>query len=98
MDIHKAYNIPSNTGTGQTLALFELDGYEQSDIDTYAERFSLPNIPLKNILIGDASGSAGSGANEVTLDIELMMATAPGTKEILVYEGINDERGDACYL
>jgi kumamolisin len=86
--IRSIYNIPpSLNGSNQTLALFEFDGFTASDIDTYRNQFGLPAVPVTPILIGGFNGAAGSGASEVTLDIQLMMALAPGAKEILVYEG-----------
>ncbi len=95
-EIQKAYQLPrSLEGTGETLALFELDGYSDSDIKVYENQFGLPNVPLKNILIDGATGSpsGNGGENEVTLDIELMIAMAPGAKQILIYEGPNTEQG-----
>lgn len=90
-DIKKAYAINTSlTGSRQTLALYELDGYTASDITGYASAFGISNPPpLQNILVDGYSGAAGSGADEVTLDIELMMAIAPGATKILVYEGAN---------
>jgi subtilase family serine protease len=73
-EITTAYNIPSSlNGAGQTLAVFELDGYNASDITAYETKFGLPNVPLQNVLVDGATGTAGGGANEVTLDIELMI-------------------------
>ena len=94
-DIKTAYNLSSvpQTGAGQTLALFELDGYTASDITVYETKFGLPNVPLQNILVDGYSGAAGGGANEVTLDIELQAALAPGATKILVYEGPNSDTG-----
>ncbi len=94
-DVRTAYNLGSSgvNGAGQTLALFELDGYNASDIATYATQFGLPQVPLQNVLVDGASGSAGSGADEVTLDIELQMAVAPGASKIAVYEGPNSGVG-----
>ena len=93
-DIRTAYNVPSTaSGTGQTLAVFELDGYNSSDITMYASNFGLPAVPLQDVLIDGSSGSAGGGAAEVTLDIELMMAIAPGAAKIMVYEGPNGDQG-----
>ncbi len=95
-DIQKAYAFDktSANGTGQNLALMELDGYKPSDISTYSGQFGLKTPPsLQNILIGGYDGSAGDGSDEVTLDIELMMAVAPGASQILVYEGPNSETG-----
>lgn len=95
-DIKTAYNLNSisENGAGQTLGLFELDGYQATDISAYASNFSIsPVVSLQNVLIDGASGNAGSGAAEVTLDIELMMAVAPGASKIIVYEGPNSDTG-----
>ncbi len=93
-NIKAAYNVPSSpTGSGQTLALFELDGYKATDISAYESTFSLPNVPLTNVLVDGYSGASGSGAGEVTLDIELQIALAPGASKILVYEGPNTTQG-----
>jgi kumamolisin len=81
------------TGAGQTLALFELDGYTASDISAYESTYGLPNVPLENVLVDSATGGAGGGAGEVTLDIELMLAVAPGASKIIVYEGPNNDQG-----
>src|SRR5579871_587005 len=88
-DIRTAYNLSGSTltGAGQTLALFELDGFTQSDITTYENKFGLPNVPLQTVLVDNFSGQAGSGASEVTLDIELQIALASGVNKILIYEG-----------
>ena len=92
-DIKTAYKIPTTvTGSGQTLGLMELDGYTASDIATYETKFGLPAVPLQNVLVDSATGSAGSGAAEVTLDIELMTALAPGASAIRVYEAPNDSQ------
>jgi kumamolisin len=93
-DITKAYNVPSSlTGSGQTLALFELDGYTASDISSYTSKFKLRAVPLQNIYVAGFNGVPGSNAGEVTLDIELMNALAPGATKILVYEAPNTEVG-----
>jgi kumamolisin len=93
-DINKAYNIPpSLNGAGQWLALFELDGYTASDIAGYCSYFGIPAVPLYNVYIDGVTGAPGDGADEVTLDIELMNAIAPGAGYIIVFEGPNDEQG-----
>jgi len=95
-NIRKAYSIPANlTGSGQTLALFELDGYTQADVAAYETNFQLPQVTPQNILMDGVTGtpSAGNGPAEVTLDIELMIAMAPGISGILVYEGPNSASG-----
>lgn len=95
-DIKAAYgfNAISADGAGQTLALFELDGYNASDIAVYQSTFGLnPGVPLENILVDGFNGAAGQNSIEDVLDIELMMAIAPRANKILVYEGPNSEVG-----
>ncbi len=93
-DIQTAYNLGSGpNGSGQTLAVFELDGYDPADIAGYQIRFGLPAVRLQNVLVDGVNGSPGFGASEVTLDIELLAALAPGAKGILVYEGPNSSTG-----
>lgn len=78
-------------GAGQTIAIFELDGYRSNDIVAYEQAAGLPNVPLSNILIDGFSGAAGndSGEVEAELDIEMAISMAPGVSKILVYEGTN---------
>ena len=94
-DIKKAYNLAGTglTGAGQTLALFELDGYTASDITAYETYYGLPAVPLQTIPIDNFAGPLGDGAGEVTLDIELQAALAPGVSKIVVYEGPNTDQG-----
>lgn len=91
-DILTAYNLTnmSAKGSGQVIALFELGGYQASDIEEYARYFGLPSPKLTNVLV---DGGSSSGINpEVTLDIELALALAPES-EIYVYEGPNSNQG-----
>ena len=96
-DIKTAYGLSSvtRTGAGQTLAVFELDGYTAGDITAYENHFGLGTVALQNVLVDGATGkpSASGGAAEVTLDIELAIAMAPGVSKILVYEGPNTDTG-----
>ncbi len=94
-DFRAAY-VPgvSLTGVGQSVGLFELYGYNASDITDYETQTGLPNVPLTNILIDGFNGAA-SGFSiadmeyeaEVCLDIEMTLSMAPGLSSILVYEG-----------
>ncbi len=94
-DIKSAYNLASvaDTGSGQTLALYEADGFTASDIAVYERRYGLSAPPLQTILLDSANGQPGSGADEVTLDIELAIALAPGLSRVLIYETPNTEQG-----
>jgi kumamolisin len=91
-DIVTAYNLSnvSTKGANQVIALFELAGYQASDITAYTTHFGLPAPKLKNILVD--GGSQSGIDSEVTLDIELALALAPES-EIYVYEGPNSNQG-----
>ncbi len=98
-DVKTAYNLNAvpATGAGQSVALFELDGYASKDITAYESYFSLPGVPLQNVLVDGFNGvpnyGSNGGADEVTLDIELVAAFAPGSSNILVYEASNTSTG-----
>ncbi len=79
-------------GNNQTIAVFELDGYQQSDINQYLQTYKLGNPSITNVLVDGFNGSAGQGAIEVELDIEVAAAMAPGAAQI-VYEGPNTTQG-----
>jgi kumamolisin len=79
-------------GEGQTVAFFELDGYKASDIQQYYQAFNLGQPSLTNVLVDGFNGSAGEGAIEVELDIEVVAAMAPRAS-MLVYEGPNTTKG-----
>jgi len=91
-DLLTAYNLNgvAANGANQIIALFELGGYQVSDINEYTSYFGLPSANLKNILV---DGGSTSGIDpEVTLDIELAIALAPAS-QIYVYEGPNSDQG-----
>jgi len=79
------------TGAGQTVALLECEGYYRNDIAAYATAAGLPQVRLENVLVDGASGIPGASGYqdwvvEVSLDIEMAMAMAPGLDRIVVYE------------
>jgi len=95
-DVKTAYNLNSitATGSGQNVALVEFEGYASSDVMFYESYFSLPNVPLQNVLIDGVNGVPNyngdpDGVDEVTLDIETVAAFAPGSSDIFVYEAPN---------
>ncbi|MBO0780244.1 MAG: S8/S53 family peptidase, partial [Ktedonobacteraceae bacterium] len=79
-------------GEGQTVAVFELDGYKASDINQYFSQFNLGQPDLTNVLVDGFDGTAGEGAIEVELDIQVVAAMAPKAAQI-VYEGPNTTQG-----
>lgn len=81
-----------NLGDGQTVAVFELDGYQKSDVDQYLQNYNLGSPNITNVLVDGFDGSAGQGAIEVELDIEVVAALAPRAN-LVVYEGPNTTQG-----
>ncbi len=86
-DFRNAY-APGVTlnGTGQNAGLLEYDGYFANDIIAYEQLSGLPNVPLVNVPIDGGVAIPGFEAGEVSLDIEMVMAMAPGISTIFVYE------------
>ena len=82
-DFRAAY-VPGTalTGTGQSVGLLQFDGYYASDITAYKTQFGLPNISVVNVAVDGGVSTPGSGNAEVCLDIETVMAMAPGVSTI----------------
>ncbi|HEU5333807.1 MAG TPA: S53 family peptidase [Actinocrinis sp.] len=97
--IRSGYNLTSLIsagfkGTGEKVALIEFDGYVQSNITTYDNKFSLgvSSNPTK-VTVDGGSGALGDGEVEVELDIEVVQAIAPGAA-VSVYEAPNTDAGE----
>jgi len=80
------------TGTGQSVALFECDGYYPFDVSSYLAATGLPSVTLTNVLIDGATGqpSGFGGEVEVALDIDMAISMAPGLSQVIVYETPDD--------
>lgn len=91
-DIATAYNLSGVPldGSGQIIAVFSLAGYQESDINAYAQYFGLPTPNLKTIKVNGGSNNPVNG--EATLDVELAFALAPKS-QIWLYEGPNSDQG-----
>ncbi len=95
VDFRNAYAAGSGLiGSGQVLAVVEFDGYYQSDILNYQAQCGYTNVPLQNVIVDNVSGLPGYSGDpnavaEVSLDIELAIAIAPGLAKVMVYEGSN---------
>jgi subtilase family serine protease len=80
------------TGAGQMVGLLEFDGFYSSDIIAYATAAGngRANIVIQTVLLDDYNGvpttGPNSGNSEVSLDIEMAMAMAPGLAKIAVFE------------
>ena len=89
-DFRAAY-APSVTlnGSGQSIGLFELDGFYSSDVVANFKQAGLPPVPIQTVLLNGFNGAPGSGNVEVILDIVMAAYMAPGVSNIIVYEGRN---------
>ena len=93
-----AYGFPSAAdGTGQIVALVELGGgFSTSDLTTYFQGLGIPvpSVTAESVDgVANAPGSAPGGADvEVSLDVEVVGAAAPGAKQ-LVYFAPNSDQG-----
>ncbi len=91
--VRTAYNIKpllssGVNGAGQTIALFELDGYNPADIQSYLNYYHLGSPKYSDVLIGSATNAPGSSAAEVELDMEQISAIAPEAQQ-KIYIGMN---------
>lgn len=95
-DLRAAYDmnplISSADGTGQTVAIFELDSYKAADITNYLNQFNLGSAKFSNVVVDGASTTPGPGAIEVELDMEVVSAIAPGATQ-KIYIGPNSTNG-----
>ena len=79
------------TGGGQSVALVEFDGYSSNDIAAYIQKAGLTNhvITISNVPVNGGIAVPGADNGEVCLDIEMVIAMAPGVSNIFVYEAPN---------
>jgi subtilase family serine protease len=94
----KAYNYDGlhNSGLqgqGQTVGVFELDGYSLSDVQTYSQCFGGGSVPIQNVVLDGFNGQPGAGAIEVELDMEVILSQAPNLAKLIVYEAPNTTQG-----
>ncbi len=76
-------------GAGQSVGLFELDGFYASDVQANFKQAGLPPVPTQTVLLDGFNGAPGSSNIEVILDIMMAAYMAPGASKIIVYEGTN---------
>jgi len=104
-DLRNAYasNVPE-MGEGQTVGIFESDGFFTAGPVAYEQRFNL-SVPILVVLTpgeGFSRGTAESGPNngapatssdaEVAGDIQMAMALAPKLSNVIVYEGSSTDQ------
>jgi len=90
-DIKTAYNVNGIQNGGEAVAVYELSSATYADAGTYASQYGLHNPTLHQVTV-DGGTTDTSGAGEVMLDIEMIMAIANPTS-IYVYTGPNSSAG-----
>lgn len=68
-----------NTGKGQTVVVFSFDGFEQQDMDSFAEWFNLPAFTPEVF-----GGMPAQRTGEATMDLQVIHAVAPDAKLVMV--------------
>jgi len=88
---YRAAYAPSVTlnGAGQSIGLFELDGFYSADVQANFRQAGLTPVPTQTVLLDGFNGAPGSANIEVILDIMMAAYMAPGATSIIVYEGTN---------
>ncbi len=76
------------TGAGQSIGLFEVDGFFPGDVTANFKQSGLPPVPVQTVLLDGFNGAPGDNNLEVTLDIMMAAYMAPGA-QVIVYEGLN---------
>jgi kumamolisin len=100
--VAQLYNFPPNlNGSGQTIAIIELDGgFLQSDLNTFFQGLGLPVPSVSAVLIDGQTNQINkhlpqhpelNADDEVALDIQIAGAVASGAKQ-LVYFSLNTDQ------
>jgi subtilase family serine protease len=86
-DIRTAYDIPAQTNSNKTevLALFEENGYPQSDMTAYNKQYNLAAVPTKLVSVNGSSTGPGGATVEVDLDLQAAIGANPNLAQILMY-------------
>jgi kumamolisin len=79
------------TGKGTTIVFFEFSGYDQSDLDAFADSSGLPRFTP--VLVGGQPGPSGA---ETVMDLEVAHAIAPEAQKVVVNARSTVE-GDGAY-
>ena len=83
-DLLTAYNAmplteAGYTGKGQTVVIFAFDGFDQRDLDMFADTMALPRF-TPEVVGGPLSGTSG----ETVMDLEVVHAIAPDARLVVV--------------
>ncbi|MGF6244034.1 kumamolisin [Paraburkholderia sp. GAS38] len=97
LQVATLYQFPQGDGSGECVGIIELGGgYETSDLNTYFSNLGVngPTVVAVGVDNGanQPTGDANGPDGEVTLDIEVVGAIAPGAK-VAVYFTTNTDTG-----
>ncbi len=97
-DIRAAYGFSSfsGTGSGQTVAIFQLATFAQSDITAYQNANGLPRVPVNVVQVSTGVSTAFNTLDdqaEATLDAEMVLALTPNLSSVRVYQCPNTDAG-----
>ena len=100
VDFRTAYSAPAgSTGAGLAVATVQLSGWNSSDLQKYANHHHISfdaATQYRAVSVGGASTwrpDGDGGDEEVALDQEAVLATAPGATQV-AYFARNDDGGD----
>jgi subtilase family serine protease len=108
-DFRNAYvpGLNNLKGEGQVVGLVEFSrgngfsgggGYVLSDVQLYESLTGAPtNIPLISVLGPNPTPQSGAGDNELSLDIDMVIAMAPGISNIVLYWGNYNATDEETY-
>ena len=84
------YGSGALNGTGQSVGLFELGGFNPADITNYFKQVKQPlNVTIKGVsLNGQNIHCSTCDDAEQALDIEIAISMAPALSQVVVYVGI----------
>jgi N-acetylneuraminic acid mutarotase len=99
-DLASAYNLPSNGGAGQTVAIVDAfdDPNVEADLAVYRAQYGLPACTTANGCFSKVDQRGGTDyptpdanwAGEISLDVDMVSAIAPQAHIILVEADTND--------
>ena len=79
------------TGNGQMVGLLQFDGFYSNDITAFEQAGGYPAVSLQTVVLDGFNGipttGKTSGNVEVSLDIEMSIAMAPGLSGVVLFEG-----------
>ncbi|WP_051951895.1 Kelch repeat-containing protein [Actinacidiphila yeochonensis] len=100
-DLTSAYNLPSDGGAGQTIAIVDAfdDPDAEADLGVYRAQYGLPACTTANGCFTKVDQRGGSDypapntgwAGEISLDVDMVSAVAPNAKILLVEADTADD-------